>query len=158
MSGDELALASRIETELTELESVIERTERQFSKAKSSGDEDYLDGAALNLHSFYAGIERIFEVIAREIDKSMPTGPEWHRNLLIQMSAEISGTRPAVIGRSTRNCLDEYRGFRHLVRNIYTFNLRPSRVEELVTDLRPCYATVTVDIKAFCQFLNRLDE
>lgn len=158
MSGDESALASRIETELAELESVIERTERQFSKAKSSGDEDYLDGAALNLHSFYAGIERIFEVIAREIDKSMPTGPEWHRNLLIQMSAEISGTRPAAIGRSTRNCLDEYRGFRHLVRNIYTFNLRPSRIEELVTDLRPCYATVTVDIKAFCQFLNSLDE
>jgi hypothetical protein len=158
MSGDGSALASRIETQLTELESVIERTERQFSKAISSGDEDYLDGAALNLHSFYAGIERIFEVIAREIDNSMPTGPEWHRNLLVQMSAEISGTRPAVIGRSTRNCLDEYRGFRHLVRNIYTFNLRPSRVEELVTDLRPCYATVTVDIKAFCQFLNSLDE
>ena len=158
MIGNESALASRIEIELTELESVIERTERQFSKAKSSGDEDYLDGAALNLHSFYAGIERIFEVIAREIDKSMPTGPEWHRNLLIQMSAEISNTRPAVIDRSTRNCLDEYRGFRHLVRNIYTFNLRPSRVEELVTDLRPCYATVAGDMRAFCQFLIGLEE
>ncbi len=158
MSGDALAVASRIQVELTELESVVERTERQFSKAESSGDEDYLDGVALNLHSFYAGIERIFEVIAREIDNSMPTGPEWHRNLLTQMSAEISGTRPAVIGHSTRNCLDEYRGFRHLVRNIYTFNLRPSRVEELVTELRQCYAALAVDIKAFCQFLNSLDE
>jgi hypothetical protein len=158
MSSDEQAIASRIEVELVELESVVERTERQFSKAKASGDEDYLDGVALNLHSYYAGIERIFEVIAGEIDNAMPTGPDWQRNLLTQMSAEISGTRPAVMGRNTRNCLDEYRGFRHVVRNIYTFNLRPSRVEELVRELRRCYAALTIDIRAFCQFLNSLDE
>ncbi len=56
-----------------------------------------LDGVALNLHGFYAGVERIFEEIAREIDGSLPAGPEWHRDLLLQMSAEVAGTRPPVI-------------------------------------------------------------
>ncbi len=156
MSSNELAVATRIRAELTELERTVQRTERLFSKAQTSGDEDYLDGVALNLHGFYAGVERILEEIAREIDGSLPTGPEWHRNLLMQMSAEMSNIRPPVIGRSTRDCLDEYRGFRYVVRNVYTFNLRPSRLQELVTELRACYTALVQDVIAFCDFLARL--
>jgi hypothetical protein len=156
MSGDELAVASRIRAELAELERVIQRVERLFAKAQAQNDEDYLDGVALNLHGFYAGVERIFEAIAREIDGSFPTGPEWHRDLLMQMSAEMSNTRPPVIGRNTRDFLDEYRGFRHVVRNVYTFNLRPSRLQELVEELPSCYAALVQDMNAFCDFLDKL--
>ncbi len=156
MSSDEQAVATRIRAELAELERAVQRTERLFSKAQTRTDEDYLDGVALNLHGFYAGVERIFEEIAREIDGSLPAGPEWHRNLLMQMSAEMSNTRPAVIGRSTRDCLDEYRGFRHVVRNVYTFNLRPSRLQELVAELRPCYTALVQEVTTFCDFLDRL--
>jgi len=28
----------------------------------------YLDSAALNLHGFYSGLERLFELIARHVD------------------------------------------------------------------------------------------
>jgi hypothetical protein len=156
MSGNELAVASRIRAELAELERIVQRAERLFAKAQTQNDEDYLDGVALNLHGFYAGVERIFEAIAREIDGSFPTGAEWHRDLLMQMSAEMSNTRPPVIGRNTRDCLDEYRGFRHVVRNVYTFNLRPSRLQELVEDLPSCYATLVQDMNTFCDFLDKL--
>ena len=149
-----MALATRLRAELVDLERVVQRTEHLFSKA--GNDEDYLDGVALNLHGFYAGVERIFEQIAREIDDSLPGGPEWHRELLMQMSAEVSSTRPPVIGRATRDCLDEYRGFRHVVRNVYTFNLRATRLKELVTELPVCYKALIQDVTAFCNFLDGL--
>lgn len=151
-----MALATRLRAELVDLERVTRRVEHLWSKAGT--DDDYLDGVALNLHGFYAGVERIFEQIAREIDGALPDGPEWHRALLMQMSAEVSSTRPPVISRTTRNCLDEYRGFRHVVRNVYTFNLRPTRLKELATELPVCYKALVQDVMSFCNFLDRLDE
>jgi len=50
----------------------------------------------------------------------MPAGEHWHQLLLEQMASEIGGVRPAVISDATRQALDEYRGFRHVVRNVYT--------------------------------------
>jgi hypothetical protein len=156
MSGDEAVLAGRLRTEINELAWVVERAERLQNKAQEQHDEDYLDGVALNLHGFYSGVERLFVDIAREIDGTVPDGPEWHRDLLVQMSADVSGIRPAVIGRQTRQCMEAYRGFRHVVRNVYTFNLRPSRVQELAAELRSCYQTVRQDINVFCDFLEHL--
>jgi hypothetical protein len=156
MSGDETVLASRLRIEVGELAWVVERVERLLRKAQEHHDDDYLDGVALNLHGFYAGIERIFVEIARAIDGTVPDNPEWHRDLLVQMSAEVSGIRPPVIGRQTRLCLEAYRGFRHVVRNVYTFNLRPSRVQELAAELHSCYQAVVQDITAFCDFLEQL--
>jgi len=72
------------------------------------------------------------------------------------MSAEIPDARPPVIARDTRYCLDEYRGFRHVIRNVYTFNLRPSRVQELATDLPKCFAAVRHDLTRFAVFLRQL--
>lgn len=148
------ALVARLTAELADLERVVKRTEQLMDKARQ--DRDYLDGVALNLHGFYAGVERLFEEIATEIDGSMPTGSDWHRSLLAQMSAEVPSLRSAVITRQTRYCLDEYRGFRHVVRNVYTFNLRPSRLQELVADLPACYTALRQDMAAFCRFLERL--
>ena len=78
---------------------------------------------------FIQGIERIFEDIARTMERSIPKDVEWHQDLLLQMSAEISSIRPPVLSMDTRDCLDEYRGFRHVVRNVYTFHLRPARLQ-----------------------------
>lgn len=157
MSADRIALAGRIRAEMLDLEQLLARTTRQWAKASASGDEDYLDGVALNLHGFYAGVEHIFREITRDVDGSVPTGSEWHRELLVQMAAELPSLRPMVITRATRDCLDEYRSFRHIVRNVYTFNLRPSRIQELVEGLPDCYAAVRRDVLAFCGFLESVE-
>ena len=88
----------------------------------------------------------------------MPQGPDWHRALLLQMSASVDEIRPPVIRPETRFCLDEYRGFQHVVRNVYTFNLRPSRLQELVTDLPHCYTLLRQDLAAFLELLARWNE
>jgi hypothetical protein len=87
---------------------------------------------AFDLQSFYQGVERVFETIAKSIDRSVPKGEKWHRMLLEQMAEEISEIRPAVISVQTREALDDFRMFRHLAHNIYTFNLDPRWIKTLV--------------------------
>lgn len=58
-----LTLASRIREEISEIRLIINRIQDGWERAKQSGDEFYLDSVALNLHSFYTAIERIFELI-----------------------------------------------------------------------------------------------
>ncbi len=152
------ALSGRISQTLLDLEQVVSRTEFLMNKARQTSDDGYLDGVALNLHSFYTGIEHILEDIARTMEKSIPSGSNWHQALLLQMSASMNSVRPSVISRETRYCLDEYRGFRHVVRNVYTFSLKPSRLQELTEQLRECCQSVRSDLEKFMLFLEQLAE
>ncbi|MCX6048626.1 MAG: hypothetical protein NT075_26280 [Chloroflexi bacterium] len=150
------ALVGRIIQALVDIERVVNRAELLLNKARQNGDDGYLDGVALNLHSFYTGIEAIFEDIARNVEGTIPSGTSWHQELLLQMSAELGSLRPAVISSETRYCLDEYRGFRHVVRNVYSFNLRSGRLEQLSEEVHPCYEAVKQDLIHFTQFLEQV--
>jgi hypothetical protein len=90
---------------------------------------------ALNLHGFYSGVERLFEMIARHVDRALPSGEGWHQDLLQQMTKGIAERRPAVISPESASMLDEFRRFRHLVRSLYTFNLVPQKMEPLIAAL-----------------------
>jgi hypothetical protein len=70
------------------------------------------------------------------------------------MTVELEGLRPAVIETKTRKSLDEYRGFRHIVRNVYAFNLRPARLDELVNDAPDCLANLTADLRSRTSWKN----
>ncbi len=152
--SDYSALASRIRVSLQDVNRSVERSLELANKAKATGDDGYWDGVALNLHGFYTGIEHVFEDIARTIETSVPSGSGWHIDLLTQMNEEIETIRPAIIKSETRNCLDEFRGLRHVVRNVYAFNLRSARLDELIHDLPECFAAVTSDLLDFARFLE----
>lgn len=156
MNAAYATLAGRIRQSMFDLDRVVARAALLMDKARTSNDDDYLDGVALNLHGFYAGVERIFEDIARTLERKVPDGPEWHQDLLLQMSAEIASVRPAVLSQETRHCLEEYRGFRHVVRNVYTFNLRSARLQELTDGLQDCYQAVARDLEQLSSFLEQL--
>jgi len=135
MNKKYLTLISRIKDELSEIEQIVNRCQKAWENANISNDDLYLDSVALNLHGFYAGLERIFELIAKDIDQSLPSGESWHQSLSKQMSTEIEEIRPPVISKSTYNKLDDYRGFQHIVRNVYTFQLSKKRIKPLVEEL-----------------------
>lgn len=120
-----LLVAARIRQEMADLERVVSRAERAMRSARRrSRDQDlYLDSVALNLHDFYSGLERIFHYAAANIDRSVPEGREWHRELLRQMGVALPGVRPPILSADTVRALDEYLRFRHVVRNIYAFEL-----------------------------------
>jgi hypothetical protein len=111
----------------------------------------------LNLHSFYSGAEKIFEDIARTIDGNIPSGSDWHTGLLVQMAIESANRRPPVISGDVRITLDDYHGFRHVVRNVYAFFSRPSRLKQLVDGLPECYSPLKQELLAFTKFLESLD-
>ena len=71
------ATAARIHQELAEIDQVVARISRIWERRQDllSNDQDYLvDAVALNLHCFYAGVERLLELIADSIDQAKPQG------------------------------------------------------------------------------------
>ena len=147
-------LAMRIGSELSEIEHTLKRAAEGVKRAKQTGDDYYLDGVALNLHSFYSGIERIFELIAANVDDMLPEGENWHQTLLKQMAGEMTEVRPAVISDSIRLALDEYRGFRHIVRNVYTYKFDSARIEKLTERAGPLFTQLRTELLAFADFLQ----
>jgi hypothetical protein len=153
-----LVLAARIRQELTDVERVIERAERAMAAARQRPDDQdlYLDSVALNLHDFYVGLERLFHLIATTVDRSLPDSAEWHHDLLHQMSLTLPQVRPQVLSAETISALSEYLGFRHVVRNVYTFQFEPERLEHLVSRLRSTFAQVRGELEAFARVLEQL--
>lgn len=151
-------LAERLRAEVLTLELVVAQATGAVDRAiQHPQDQDYfLAAAAFDLHGFYTGVERLLEMIAREVDGGQPTGQRWHRELLTQMALAMPGLRPAVLSSDTSTALTEYLEFRHVVRNVYTFNLRAGRVVELVGGVRAVYEQVTHDLLAFVAFLDGL--
>ena len=90
MISPELALAERIRDEIVDLDRSVTRASAAWERGKVSADQDYyLDAVALNLHGFYSGVERLFELTARHIDQAVPNGESWHQDLINQMAKEI---------------------------------------------------------------------
>ena len=160
MNATYLTVAGRIRRELQELTQVVERTQRIWQQGTAAvdrtGESYYVDAVALNLHGFYAGIERLLEMIADGVDQTKPSGASWHRDLLQQLTAEIAGIRPAALSAGTRNKLERYRGFRHVVRNVYTFNLDAEQIELLINQLPVTMAQVSEELLRFASFLEQV--
>jgi len=149
-----LALAGRVRDELSEIQEAVKRGRAAWERYQLTGDDFYLDSVAFNLHSFYTGLERIFELVAATVEQSKPEGQNWHQELLRQMAAEIDLIRPAVISRETRDRLDEYRGFRHVVRNIYAFSLSPARMRPLLDNLGEVWERTKEELEKFLFFIE----
>ena len=154
MNKEGAVLAARILTELKEISKLVSRIEEGWKKAKKREADFYLDSVALNLHGFYSGLERIFEKIAVSVDGSIPEGANWHQELLHQMSMEIKGIRPAVIPSDLKEKLEEYRGFRHVVRNVYTYHLSPEKIKPLVDKIQDIFGRSEKELSAFAKFLQ----
>ena len=153
-------LAQRIRLELDDLERTERAILRHWKSARGAAvDQDaYLNSVALNLHGWYSGFERMFELIATEIDGGTLGGEAWHTELLRQMALDLSETRPPVIQRETAARLDEYRKFRHRIRNIYAASLDPARMQPLVEGLTDLSGKLNREMQTFLEFLTALSE
>jgi hypothetical protein len=152
-----IAVAERIRQELADIDEVVNRAQKIWGYMDTVTADDYrLDAVALNLHGFYAGLERIFEMIATRIDETVPRGSHWHQELLNQMRAPLANTRPAVLSETARKKLDTFRGFRHVVRNVYTFDLDPAQLHLLMQRLPETWERTSADLQSFADTLQRL--
>lgn len=152
------ALAQRIRMDVDELEHTVSTVMRHWQRAAvASEDQDaFVNSVALNLHSFYNGLEQLMELVAEEMDGGTLGGDAWHAELLRQMVLELPSVRPAVLSADTAQSLDEYRKFRHRVRNIYATRLNADLMAHLVDQLPPTWQQVRSELLAFADFVERL--
>jgi hypothetical protein len=148
-------LKADVEDELSK----IARLEQAFDQAESKLDlaPDEVGGydrAAIGyfLHNFYSGCENIFRGIARFFENDL--GPEtWHSDLLKRMKLNVENYRPAVIDEELYRLLEDFRGFRHVFRHSYSFELDWERERLVARKFRRAAAMLREQVAAFLAIL-----
>jgi hypothetical protein len=133
-------------------------TQKLSSQKNRTNEEEILESAALRLHNFYTGCERIFKLIASEVNGSVSHELDWHKRLLTQVALEIEGIRPAVISPQTRKVLEELLRFRHVVRNIYGFELDADRIEDLINLATSIFPRFQKEVEKFIAYLMTISK
>lgn len=149
MGREELAAAIRLADETVSAWAKRERTEVDERRA-------YVESAALKLHNFYTACERIFERIAKVLDGTLPEAPDSHVQLLRTMSSDVPGVRPSVITPALAERLSEFLRFRHVVRNLYGFQLREEKMGPLVAKVVEVAQELEAQVTAFLDDLETL--
>jgi len=149
------ALKADIERELQnlerltlELDTILATTsENTVIKVRAAGSV---------IHDFYTGVEKIFRQIATRVDRDLPTGEDWHVQLLQRMSVPLEEIRPRVIDTPLERNLEEYLRFRHLFRNIYGFELKWELCQPLAERLPETFGDLKEQIGDFEDFLDSI--
>jgi hypothetical protein len=149
-------LAASVREERDRLARVVQETAEALKQLSTSDSPSTLELRGLGdiLHDFYTGAERIFSKIAPELNGGVPAGVAWHHELLDNMTLELPGIRPAVIGRETVRVLEEFLRFRHLFRNVYGFELEWPRLRALARRVPRAWRLLKADVERFLQFLD----
>lgn len=100
------------------------------------------------LHSFYNGLENIFEIIAKNIDGIVPNGNKTHQELLHQMASENS-KRNEVLNEKLYLKLREYATFRHFYRHAYSFQLNWEKMNPLIDNLQTVWNELKLNLENF---------
>lgn len=152
-------LRADIEEELARLA----RLEREFAAVRDRLDLDpdqvpSYDRGAIGylLHNFYSGCENIFRRIAAFFENDLGRD-SWHADLLRRMKLSIAGYRPAVIDDELYRLLTDLRGFRHVFRNAYAFELDWERERLVARRLEPAAAMLRTQIDAFLRQIEAID-
>ncbi len=143
---DELERIDQIKREFLDIADVMEIPESEVSTFHKGGLGYYL-------HNFYNGCENIFIIIAKFFENDI-SDESWHSDLLKRMKLEIPGYRPAVIDEKLYKQLDEFRGFRHVFRHIYGFNLDWEREKFIAGKLVSVIDEFTKQVEGFLQKID----
>jgi len=92
-------------------------------------DEIELRAVASTLHTIYTGIERCLLIVLRSTTGAVPTGKNWHRDVLNQASER------GIITAQLAAKLEGHLAFRHMYRHSYGFTLDAELMLPLVESL-----------------------
>lgn len=128
-------IKEQIEFKIKDIDKLFSEYELVFEKIETE-KPDLFDMTILGsvLHSFYNGLENIFEIIAKNIDGEVPSGNKSHQMLLHQMASE-NGIRDEIIDEDLYLKLREYATFRHFYRHAYSFQLNWEKMQPLIDNV-----------------------
>jgi uncharacterized protein YutE (UPF0331/DUF86 family) len=127
----------------------------RLSEGLAASEPDFRDLAAVayTIHNLYNALENSFDQISRSCENHITDPAQWHRELLEKMFLEIPGVRPAVLNEESRRLLNDLRGFRHVFRHSYDFQIDSERLRLLVERWRSGYARVQASLQSFAAAL-----
>jgi ribonuclease HepT-like protein len=108
------------------------------------------------LNGIYSCFEDQFLKIAKVFENRVENPAWWHRELLERMQIEVEGVRPRVLNRPAFRLLNELRGFRHVFRSSYAFELDEERVRLILRRWEKGKATIYKDIQSFIDKLTAM--
>jgi hypothetical protein len=149
---DAITLAAEIRAELNELDEAV----AEISSLRTSAEKSAPPALALLLHNYYTGVESIFVRVTKIFGGASSDTGKWHRQLLENMSLELPTIPPPVITPETREQLGTLLAFRHIVRNLYSWRLDKTRLDEIASEVPATHAAVRTDLVAFNDFLHQL--
>jgi hypothetical protein len=109
--------------------------------------------AATVLHECHNGVENVLKRCAKHIDRSLPDGQSWHKDLLDQM-AQPTERRPAFVSAALRGALEDTLGFRHVARTKYGFDLEWPQLRKLLVTLPNVIAQFDRECRIFFEDLG----
>jgi len=144
-------LECEIKFELENLERLVEEAKKLLEEIGDAPDFIETRAAGSILHDFYCGAEKIFERIAVNVDKNLPSGENWHTDLLTRMAEPWKDKRNEVITPGLMGVLKEYMRFRHLFRHIYGFELRWERFRDIFLRMDYTFKELKSGIEKFME-------
>ena len=154
-----------IQTLRSELRALLDRVQELDGKlqgytAQSPQPEALPEAVLITVSYLLSGIYSCFEdqflKIATVFENRVENPASWHRELLERMQIEVEGVRPQVLGRPAFRLLNELRGFRHVFRSSYSFELDEERVRLVLRRWEKGKTAVLKDIQSFIDKLSAL--
>jgi hypothetical protein len=118
-------------------------------------DRRNLYACAFLLQSFYTGLENALKRALKLVGAPLPSGDNWHYDLLQSAAKEEPNSHPAIISELTKARLNELRGFRHVAQTHYGMELDAEKIVPLLDGLPSVWEMVRTEIQAFLEFAQR---
>lgn len=127
--------AAKITFEISKIDKLIDKSSVLFSKCNMA-EPDFVELNAIGsiLHSYYCGLESIFNLIYKSIYAKTLSGNTWHSDLLADMF-EKNDKHAQILSDTLFQPLKEYLGFRHVFRHAYGYELNWERLKPLFSNL-----------------------
>ncbi len=135
----------------------MELMERMLKEIKvtQSSDREKTSHLGYLLHNLYCAMEDLFQEIAKTFENRIEDLSKYHRELLKRMQLNMPGIRPRLLSKESYLILDELRGFRHIFRHSYDYELAPDRVKDLKQKILTDWRYIERDLNVFIDFLQK---
>lgn len=107
------------------------------------------------LHNLYCALEDCFQEVCTTFENRIEDPSRYHRELLKRVHIEIPGIRPRLLSQKSYALLDDLRGFRHVFRHSYTYELSLKKLKELKEEVLNNWDIINQDLNNFIEFLSK---
>jgi hypothetical protein len=112
----------------------LEKLHKKISENGFPEDQEdswiVLTAMAASVEKCYSNIEKILKNLLQELDGSIPSSQDWHRQLIERAASPGPHGRPSLLTEDQTKVLHDLRSFRHRERNAYIPHLDPDIVLE----------------------------